>query len=78
MGFLAVMHATIYLVSEVDADLSGIWSVVGSIADHRAQLTSAYRRAGLPCPFVVVTESKPVETGSVAVEAIVYDLKRLW
>jgi hypothetical protein len=49
-----------------------------SIADHRAQLTSAYRRAGLPCPFVVVTEFKPVETGSVAVEAILDDLKRLW
>jgi hypothetical protein len=43
-----------------------------------ARLTSAYRRAGLPSPFVVVTEFKPVETGSVAVEAILNDLRRFW
>ena len=33
---------------------------------------------GLPSPFVVVTEFKPVETGSVAVEAILNDLKGFW
>jgi hypothetical protein len=28
VGLLAVMHATIYLISKVDADLSGVWSVI--------------------------------------------------
>jgi hypothetical protein len=35
--------------------------------------TSAYRKVGLPSPFVVVTELRPVETGSILVDVFVND-----